>query len=109
MDFSKSQLVILLVLIALLSTVGVAQENAVAGQVRLKKSEKPLGDVRVKLAQMPNIQDTTDARDGVYVLPVPKSLKQFDLIYEHDNCFKANDEGIVNEQAQNKRPVRELV
>jgi hypothetical protein len=109
MDFSKSQLVILFVLTALLSTVGVAQENAVAGQVRLKKSEKPLGDVRVELAQMPNIHCTTDARDGVYVLPVPKSLKQFDLIYEHDNCFKANDEGILNEQAQNKRPVRELI
>jgi tetratricopeptide (TPR) repeat protein len=108
MDISKLQLVAGMVLVALASNIALAQENAVGGQVRLRGSEKPLGHVRIKVAQKPDVHDTTNDKDGVYVLLIPKSLKKFDLIYEHDNCFKVADEGILNEQAQNKRPVREL-
>ena len=108
MDISKPQLVTAMALIALASTLALAQENAIGGQVRLRGSDKPLGQVRIKVAQKADVHDTTDDKDGVYVLSIPKTLKKFDLIYEHDNCFRVADEGILNEQAQNKRPVREL-
>jgi hypothetical protein len=108
MDISKPQLVAVMLLIAAVSSAAVAQENAVGGQVRLRGSDKPLGQVTVKVPQVPDVNYTTDDKDGVYVLRIPKSVKKFDLIYERDSCFKAADEGILNEQAQNKRPVREL-
>jgi len=108
MDISKIPLVAVMMVIVLVSTAAVAQENAVGGQVRLRGSDKPLGQVEIKVAQMPEVRYTTDDKDGVYVLLIPKSLKSFDLIYEHDSCFRMADEGIRNEQAQNKRPVRKL-
>lgn len=108
MDIPKLQLVSILVLITLASTTAAAQENAIGGQVRLRGSEKGLGHAKVTVAQKPEINNTTDDKDGVYVLLVPKALKKFDLIYEHDNCFRLADEEIPNEQAQHKRPFREL-
>lgn len=108
MDIPKLKLVIILVLITVASSAALAQDNAIGGQVRLRGSEKPLGHARIKVAQKPEVQDVTDDKDGVYVLLIPKALKKFDLIYEHDNCFQVADEEIANEQAQHKRPVREL-
>src|SRR5437773_6817011 len=81
------------------------QENAIGGSVRAKKGDYPIGDVTVTLAQNTAIHDNTREKDGVYVLLVPKSNKNIDLVYEHKNFLRATDQGIINEQAQNKRPI----